>query len=147
VNVSRLARGQPLDGLVDAVDQPALAHLVGEAGGRGLLDGLAVDGGRQVDQDEVVLRGRAVDAGQRAEPGAQVLQLLVDCSSVTSTSSTETEMVPRSGSVISGRTSTSAWKASFSPSAISVTSMSGRPIGVRSSAAVMARCTWPERRR
>ena len=40
--------------------------------------------------------------------------------------------------MISGRTSTSAVNASFSPSAISVTSMSGRPIGVTSSAALTA---------
>ena len=40
--------------------------------------------------------------------------------------------------MISGRTSTSAVNATWSPSAISVTSMSGRPIGFTSSAVVTA---------
>ena len=58
--------------------------------------------------------------------------------SSTATSSTVTAMPSMSGSVISGRTSTSAVKARWSPSAISVTSMSGRPIGFTSSVAVTA---------
>ena len=74
----RLPRRQPAHGLVEAVDQAALAHLVGEAAGRGLLDGLAVHGGRQVEQHEVVVGRRALDTGQRAEPGAQVVELLGD---------------------------------------------------------------------
>ena len=40
--------------------------------------GLAVDGGRQVEQHEVAVRGGALDAGQRAEAGPQVVELLRD---------------------------------------------------------------------
>ena len=39
---------------------------------------LAVDGGRQVDRDEVTVGHRPVHAGQGAEPGAQGLQFGVD---------------------------------------------------------------------
>ncbi|EUA01493.1 hypothetical protein I547_4222 [Mycobacterium kansasii 824] len=58
-----------------------------------------------------------------------------DCSSVstssslTSMDSTETVNWPRSGSVIWGRTSTSAVKARSWPYSFRVTSMSGRPSG------------------
>ena len=39
--------------------------------GGGLVDLLAVDGGRQVDGDEVAVCGRPLDAGEGAEPLAQ----------------------------------------------------------------------------
>ena len=42
--------------------------------GRRLGNVFAVDGGRQVDRDEVAGRSRPLDAGQGAEPGAQRLQ-------------------------------------------------------------------------
>ena len=72
------------------VDQLAGADLVGQAGGGGVLDGLAVHGGRQVDGDEVAGLGGPLDAGQRAEAGAQLVELLpTSASSVTSTSSTD----------------------------------------------------------
>ena len=64
--------------VVEALDQLAGADLVGQALGRGVGHLLAVDGRGQVDGDEVaVLRG-ALDAGEGAEAGAQVLQLGVD---------------------------------------------------------------------
>ena len=66
------------DGVVEAVDQLAGADLVGQALGLGVGHVLAVDGGRQVDGDEVAVLGGALDAGEGAEPGAQVLQLGVD---------------------------------------------------------------------
>jgi hypothetical protein len=67
-----------LEGLVDAVDETALADLVGEAGGGGLLDLLAVDGGGEIDLDVVTgLRG-TLDTRQGAEPGAQLVELLGD---------------------------------------------------------------------
>src|SRR5215207_1785960 len=134
----RLAGREAAHGLVEAVDQPALAHLVGEAGGGGLLHGLAVDGRRQVEQHEVVVARGPLDAGQGAEAARRLSSSSVTAASSTSTSSTVTVMPSRSGSEISGRTSTSAVNARWSPSAISVTSMSGRPIGLTSSAEVTA---------
>jgi hypothetical protein len=65
-------------GIVDAVDQLAGADLVGQAARPGLLDVLAVDRGRQVDGHEVAGLDRAVGAGQRAEPGAQLIKLLIN---------------------------------------------------------------------
>ena len=98
--------------------------------------GLAVDRGRQVEQHEVAVARR--DARRRVRVPKRARRLSsssVTAASSTSTSSTVTAMPSMSGSVISGRTSTSAVKARWSPSAISVTSMSGRPIGLTSSAA------------
>ncbi len=51
---------------------------MGQALGLGLGYVLAVDGGRQVDRDEVAVLGGALDALERAEAGAQILQLGVD---------------------------------------------------------------------
>ena len=66
------------DRVVETLDQLARTDLVRQALGLRLGHVLAVDGGRQVDRDEVaVLRG-ALDAGEGAEAGAQRLQLGVD---------------------------------------------------------------------
>ena len=54
------------------------ADLVGHPGGLGALDHLAVVGGGEVEHDEVTVGGRTLDLVERAEPLAQVLQLLVD---------------------------------------------------------------------
>ncbi len=51
---------------------------MGQPLGRGLGHILAVDGGGQIDGDEIALLRRALHAGQGAEPGAQRLQLGVD---------------------------------------------------------------------
>ena len=105
----------------------------------GLLDGLAVDGGGQVDLHEVVLRGGPLDPGEGGEPGAQVVQRLVDVGvGDRRRRRPATASDDSSGSVISGRTSTSAVNARRSLSAISVTSISGCPSGVTSSAEVTA---------
>ena len=64
--------------LVEAVDQLTGTDLVRQALGLGLGHVLAVDGGRQVDGDEVALLDGTLDAGEGAEPGAQRLQLVVD---------------------------------------------------------------------
>ena len=64
--------------VVETLDQLTGADLVGQALGLGLGHVLAVDGGRQVDRDEVAVLGRALDALERAEAGAQILQLGVD---------------------------------------------------------------------
>ena len=66
------------DRVVEAFDQLAGADLVGQALGLGVGHVLAVDGGGQVDGDEVAFFDRALDAGEGAEAGAQVLQLGVD---------------------------------------------------------------------
>ncbi|SKU81997.1 Uncharacterised protein [Mycobacteroides abscessus subsp. abscessus] len=73
-----LAGLQPDDGLVQAIDQLSGADLVRQTGGRGLLDLLAVNGGRQIDRDEVAVLGGALDALEGAEPGAQRVQLGLD---------------------------------------------------------------------
>ena len=78
VNTLRLVGLETLDRVVETLDQLTRADLVRQALGLGLGDVLAVDGGRQVDRDEVAVLGGAVDAGERAEAGAQVLQLGVD---------------------------------------------------------------------
>ena len=70
-----LALGQAGDGLVQAVDQVAGADLVGQALGGGLLQLLAIDGGRQVDGDEVAVLDGALDAGEGAEAGEEVVEL------------------------------------------------------------------------
>ena len=69
---------EPDDRVVETLDQLAGADLVGQPLGRGLRHLLAVDGGGQVDRDEVAVLRRPLDAGQGAEPGAQRLQLGVD---------------------------------------------------------------------
>ena len=70
-----LALGQADDGVVEAVDEVTGADLVGQALGGGLLQLLAVDGGRQVDGDEVAVLDGALDAGEGAEAGEEVVEL------------------------------------------------------------------------
>ncbi len=60
--VAGLARGHPGQRLVKAVQHGPGADLVRYAAGLRILDRLAVDGGRQVDRDEVAVGDRAVDA-------------------------------------------------------------------------------------
>ena len=53
-----VAGGHAGQRLVEAVEHAAAADLVGHAGDLGALDGLAVLGGREVDDDEVAVGGR-----------------------------------------------------------------------------------------
>ena len=69
---------EPDDGVVETVDELTGADLVGQALGGGVGNVLAVDGGGQVDRDEVAVLGGPLDAGEGAEAGAQRLQLGVD---------------------------------------------------------------------
>ena len=71
---------------------------------------LAVDGRGQVELDEVAVRRRPLDRLERGEALAQAVDLVVDLLVVDHDRSTVTSMVAGSGSVISGRTSTSAVK-------------------------------------
>ncbi len=64
--------------VVEALDQLAGADLVGQSLGLGIRHVLAVDARGQVDRDEVAVLGRTLDTLERAEPGAQRLQLGVD---------------------------------------------------------------------
>ena len=64
------------DGLVQAFEHGAGADLVGQAGSGVNLG--AVDGGGDVDGEEVAVGGRAVHGLQRAEAAAQFVQGLVD---------------------------------------------------------------------
>ena len=64
--------------VIQALDQGIVADLVGQALGGGLVDSLAVDGGGQVDGDEVALLHCAVSRLQGAKASLQVLQLCVD---------------------------------------------------------------------
>src|SRR5690606_3381405 len=72
----RLARGEGVDRLVDALDELTRSALVGHAGGG--VDLLAADRGDQVELGEVALLGGSVDRDERAEAAAQVLQLGLD---------------------------------------------------------------------
>ena len=82
-----LAGGERLERLVDALDEVAGAELVGDAVGG--VDLFAVDGGGEVDLDEVAGRGGAVDGDERAEAAcAGSSSSLSTSSSVTSTEST-----------------------------------------------------------
>ena len=54
------------------------ADLVRQTLGLGFLDVLAVDRRREVDRHEVTVLSGALDTGERAETGPQVLQLGVD---------------------------------------------------------------------
>src|SRR5699024_8005618 len=62
----------------DLLDEGVVANLVGQTLGGGLVHGLAVDGGGQVDGDEVALLDLAVNGLQGAEASLQVLQLALD---------------------------------------------------------------------
>ena len=68
-----LTGGERLDGLVDAVDELARADLVGDAAGG--VDDLAVDRRGEVELHEVALARRALDRDERAEAGAQLVEL------------------------------------------------------------------------
>ncbi len=70
-----LAGGEGVEGIVDAVDQLAGAELVGDV--RCGVDLFAADGRDQVEVDEVAGLGGAVDGDEGAEPGTQVLQLVL----------------------------------------------------------------------
>ena len=71
-----LAGGDADQRVVETVDHAAAADLVGEAGDLGALDGLAVLGRLEVEDDEVAVLRRALDVDQGAEPGAQRVDLL-----------------------------------------------------------------------
>ncbi len=73
--VVRLAGGQGVERLVDALDELAGADLVADVVGR--VDLLAADGGDEVELGEVAGRGRTVDGDEGAEAGAEVLQLVL----------------------------------------------------------------------
>ena len=65
-------------GLVEALDELTGTDLMRQTLGRSLLDGLAVDGCRQVDGDEVALLRATVDTLECAEARTQPLDLLID---------------------------------------------------------------------
>src|SRR5699024_9535870 len=65
------------DRLVDAVDEVAGTHLVGQPGRRRLLDLLAVHFGRQVDGHEIPVGNGAINPGQCTETRTQRVELLV----------------------------------------------------------------------
>ena len=71
-----LTGGERVDGLVDALEQLARADLVRHA--LGAVDLGAVDRRDEVELDEVAGRRGAVDRHERAEAGAQAVELLVD---------------------------------------------------------------------
>ena len=73
LEVGRLAGGQGVERLVDSLDEFARAELVGDVA-RGIHLFVA-DGGGEVELHEVARRRRAVDGHQRAEAGAQGLEL------------------------------------------------------------------------
>ena len=75
-----LARLHASQGVIQTLDQGIVANLVGQALGGGFINGLAVDGGGQVDGNEVALLDLAVNALQGAETSLEILQLLFDCS-------------------------------------------------------------------
>ena len=72
----RLAGLQAGDGLVHALEHLAGADLVGDAADA--VDLLVVDRGVDVERDEVARLRGAVDADERAEPLAEVVEALVD---------------------------------------------------------------------
>src|SRR5690606_31902845 len=72
----RLARGEGVEGLVDALDELARADLVGDVGCG--VDLLATDRRDEVELGEVARLCRSVDGHERAEAAAQVLELGLD---------------------------------------------------------------------
>ena len=70
-----LTSGQRLDGVIDALEQLAGADLVRDA--LSTVDLGSVDRGDQVELDEVSRGSRAVDGDERAEAGAQLVELFV----------------------------------------------------------------------
>lgn len=119
------------DRVVEALDELTGADLVRQAFGGGLRQILAVDGGRQVDGDEVAfLRGGALDALRVPKRARSDCSSASTSSSVTSIASTVTVSSESSGSSISGgRMSTSAVKVRSSPYSFLVISISGWPSG------------------
>ena len=73
-----LAVGEPDDRLVETLDQLARADLMGEPFGLAVRNVLAIDGGGEVDRDEVARLRRPLDALEGAEPGAETLHLGLD---------------------------------------------------------------------
>src|SRR5699024_2770622 len=65
-------------GVGQTIDDGVVADFVRQARGGGLVHGLAVNGGGQVDGDEVALLDLAVNGLQGAEASLQVLQLALD---------------------------------------------------------------------
>ena len=74
-----LAGLQALDGLVQAVHQVVGAHAVRQALGGSILELLAVDGGLEVDDGEVVLLQLALGVLQFAEALTEGVQLGIHC--------------------------------------------------------------------
>ena len=109
----RLAGRQARQRLVETLEHVARADLVADAGD--VVDLLVADGRGEVDDDEVALGGRAVDPTSVPKRSRRASRRPWTSSSETSTSSTVTAMPSSAGTVISGRTSTSAVKCS-SPS-------------------------------
>ena len=72
----RLAGGERVEGLVDALEQLARAELVRDAAGG--VDLGVVDDGDEVEGHEVAGLGGAVDRDERAEAAAEALELLGD---------------------------------------------------------------------
>ena len=135
----RLAGGQPGDRLVDAVDEPALADLVRTArwSAASSTASPSTVAARSIwtKSSFAAARSTPVRVAKRAR---RLSSASSTSASVTAASSTCTASDDSSGSVISGRTSTSAVNARRSLSAISVTSISGCPSGDTSSAEVTA---------
>jgi hypothetical protein len=73
-----LARGHPGECGVQAVQHRLAAHLVGVPGGLRVLDRRTVDGGSQVDGDEVARLRGPVHRPQRCEALPQRAQVLLD---------------------------------------------------------------------
>ena len=90
MNTFGLAGLETGDRLIEAVDQFIGTDLVRQALGGCLVHGLTVDGGRQVDGDEVTLVDTPIHTDQGAEPGAQA-------SSCSSTSESATDRVDLDG--------------------------------------------------
>ena len=70
-----LPRGKSDDRVVEAVDELTRTHLVRHAFGRRVGNRFAVNGGRHVDRDDIALLRSPFHRSQRAEAGAQRLQL------------------------------------------------------------------------
>ena len=78
VEVGGLAGLQTGDRLVESLEHALRAHLVSDAGSGGVLQGLTVAGPSQVDGNEVILGGSALDFSVGGETLAQGLDALVD---------------------------------------------------------------------
>ena len=65
-------------GVIQSLDQGIVTNLVGQSLGSCLVNSLAIDGGGQVDRDEVALLHGTISRLQGAEASLQVLQLRID---------------------------------------------------------------------